>query len=83
MIPNPGYAALDNLADRALRAAAILLIAKYGRGFVANISVLLGIIAAASCRLVGKMSFEKVAQGTVVRRRAAVSTSACRPSTRC
>ncbi|MGA0206032.1 MAG: solute carrier family 23 protein, partial [Ilumatobacteraceae bacterium] len=43
--------------------AVILLVTKYARGFVANISVLLGIVAgcivAAS---LGKMSFAKVAK---------------------
>jgi NCS2 family nucleobase:cation symporter-2 len=41
---------------------AIMLIAKYGRGFIANISVLLGIvIGGVVATLLGKMSFAKVA----------------------
>jgi len=41
---------------------AIMLIAKYGRGFIANISVLLGIvIGGVVAALLGKMSFAKVA----------------------
>ena len=43
--------------------AAILVIAKYGRGFFANISVLLGIIAgSAAAAAMGKMSFATVAK---------------------
>jgi len=42
--------------------AAILLIAKFGRGFVANISVLLGIILGGVVAAgLGKMTFDKVA----------------------
>jgi uracil-xanthine permease len=63
MVDNPTYGALDDLAVAALVLAVILLITKYARGFVANISVLLGIVAgcivAAS---LGKMSFAKVAK---------------------
>jgi len=63
MIANPNYAALDNLAIALFVLAAILLIAKYGRGFVANISVLLGIILGGAVTAgLGKMTFEKVAK---------------------
>src|SRR5215216_5184703 len=41
LFPNPAYGALDNMAVAAFVLVAILLIAKYGRGFVANVSVLL------------------------------------------
>jgi NCS2 family nucleobase:cation symporter-2 len=61
MILNPNYAALDNLAIALFVLAAILLIAKFARGFVANISVLLGIILGGGvATALGKMSFEKV-----------------------
>jgi NCS2 family nucleobase:cation symporter-2 len=61
MIANPNYAALDNLAIALFVLAAILLIAKFARGFVANISVLLGIILGGAVAAgLGKMSFEKV-----------------------
>jgi NCS2 family nucleobase:cation symporter-2 len=61
MILNPNYAALDNLAIALFVLAAILLIAKFARGFVANISVLLGIIlGGVVATALGKMSFEKV-----------------------
>ncbi len=48
---------------RRLRAGVILLLVKYGGGFVANISVLLGIIAGCVVAVaMGKMSFDKVAK---------------------
>ena len=60
---NPGYAALDNMAIAAFVLAAILLISKYGKGFIANISVLLGIVAGCVVAVgLGKMGFEKVAK---------------------
>ncbi len=63
LIANPAYAALDHMAIAAFVLVAILLIARYGRGFVANISVLLGIVAGAIVATVlGKMGFDKVAQ---------------------
>ena len=62
MIANPNYAALDNLAIALFVLAAIMLIAKFGRGFVANISVLLGIIiGGVVAAALGKMTFGKVA----------------------
>ncbi len=63
MLDNPGYGALDNLAIAAAVLVLILLLVKYGRGFIANISVLLGIVG--GCVLaasLGKMHFDKVAQ---------------------
>jgi len=61
MILNPNYAALDNLAIALFVLAAILLIAKFARGFVANISVLLGIVlGGVVATALGKMTFEKV-----------------------
>jgi NCS2 family nucleobase:cation symporter-2 len=63
MIANPNYAALDNLAIALFVLAAILLIAKFARGFIANISVLLGIVLGGAVAAgLGKMSFEKVAK---------------------
>lgn len=62
MLANPNYAALDNLAVALFVLAAILVIAKFGRGFVANISVLLGIVLGGLVAAVlGKMHFDKVA----------------------
>ncbi|MES1161606.1 MAG: nucleobase:cation symporter-2 family protein, partial [Rhizobacter sp.] len=60
-VPNPKYAPLGPLAISAISLAAILLIAKFARGFIANISVLLGIIVGgALATAMGMMSFEKV-----------------------
>jgi NCS2 family nucleobase:cation symporter-2 len=63
LLDNPGYGALDNMAIAGFVLVAILLITRYARGFVANISVLLGIVA--GCLLavaMGKMGFDKVAR---------------------
>lgn len=45
MVPNPQYAALDNLGIALFVLVVILLVAKYGKGFLANIAVLTGIVA--------------------------------------
>ncbi len=63
LVDNPSYGALDNMAVAAFVLVAILLLVRYGRGFVANIAVLLGIIL--GCVLaagLGKMHFDKVAK---------------------
>lgn len=63
MVDNPTYGALDNLAIAAAVLAFILLLVRYGRGFVANISVLLGIVAGCAVAIaLGKMNFDKVGQ---------------------
>ena len=63
MMPNPAYAAPENLGIALFVLVAILLITKYGRGFWSNIAVLLGIILGSIVAwLLGKMSFAKVAQ---------------------
>ncbi|NJS37960.1 MAG: purine permease [Rhodobacteraceae bacterium] len=60
---NPGYAPLGNIAISAIVLVAILLIARFGKGFVANISVLLGIVIGAVIAVaLGKMGFSKVAE---------------------
>ena len=60
-VPNPKYAPLAPIAVSAVSLLAILLIAKFAKGFIANISVLLGIIVGAvMATLMGMMSFEKV-----------------------
>ena len=60
---NPNYGALDNLAIAAFVLGTILLISKYGRGFIANIAVLLGIVAGCVVAVgLGKMGFDKVAK---------------------
>ena len=63
MLNNPNYGALDNLAIAAFVLVSILLLVRYGKGFIANIAVLLGIVV--GCVLagaMGKMGFDKVAK---------------------
>jgi len=61
MADNPAYGALDNMGIAAFVLVTILLITRYTRGFIANISVLLGIVAGCVLAVgLGKMSFEKV-----------------------
>ncbi|MBQ0932058.1 purine permease [Ideonella sp. 4Y16] len=67
MVNNPGYGALDNLAIAGFVLAVVLLLVKYGRGFVANIAVLLGIVAGSVLAVaLGKMNFDKVAKAAWV-----------------
>ena len=62
-VPNPKYAQLPHIAIAGVSLVSILLIAKFARGFIANISVLLGIIVAAVIATVmGLMNFDKVAK---------------------
>jgi NCS2 family nucleobase:cation symporter-2 len=61
MVNNPSYGALDNMAVAGAVLIFILLLVKYTKGFVANISVLLGIIAGCAVAIaMGKMNFDKV-----------------------
>lgn len=61
MVDNPAYGALDNLAIAAVVLVFILLLVKYTRGFLANISVLLGIVVGCVIAVgMGKMNFDKV-----------------------
>jgi NCS2 family nucleobase:cation symporter-2 len=60
-VPNPKYADLTGVGIAALVLVSILLIAKYAKGFLANISVLLGIvIGGVMATAMGLMTFEKV-----------------------
>ena len=60
-LPNPKYADLTGLGIAAIVLASILLIARYAKGFVANISVLLGIvIGGLVATAMGLMNFDKV-----------------------
>jgi NCS2 family nucleobase:cation symporter-2 len=55
------YGALDNLAIAATVLLFILLLVKYTKGFIANISVLLGIVGGCAVAIaMGKMNFDKV-----------------------
>ncbi len=64
-IMNPAYATPVNIAISALVLVSIMVIAKFGRGFVSNISVLLGIvIGGIVAAIAGKMSFAKVGEAS-------------------
>ncbi|MEO7854916.1 MAG: nucleobase:cation symporter-2 family protein, partial [Rubrivivax sp.] len=61
MVDNPAYGALDNMAIAGAVLIFILLLVKYTKGFVANISVLLGIVGGCAVAIaMGKMNFDKV-----------------------
>ena len=60
--PNPGYGQLQGLGIALFVLLVILSLIKWGTGFLANVSVLLGIIAGSIlAALLGVMSFGKVA----------------------
>ena len=60
-VPNPKYAPLDGVGIAAVVLVSILLIAKYTKGFLSNISVLLGIvIGGVLATMTGLMNFDKV-----------------------
>ena len=59
--PNPKYADLTGVGIAALVLFSIMMIARFARGFIANISVLLGIvIGGAVAAALGLMNFSKV-----------------------
>ena len=63
MVDNANYGSLENMAVAAFVLVAILLLVKYTKGFIANISVLLGIVAGCVVAMaLGKMNFDKVAK---------------------
>jgi uracil-xanthine permease len=63
MVDNPNYASLDNLAIAGFVLVVILLLVRFTKGFVANISVLLGIVVGCViAAALGKMGFDKVAK---------------------
>jgi NCS2 family nucleobase:cation symporter-2 len=63
--PNPNYGALDGLGIALFVLLVILAITKYGKGFLANVAVLLGIVAGAIvAAMLGKMHFDKVASAS-------------------
>ncbi|MGA2045814.1 MAG: nucleobase:cation symporter-2 family protein [Roseiarcus sp.] len=60
-VPNPNRDALDGFALSLLVLLVILAVTRYGRGFIANISVLLGIaIGAVVAAALGRMDFSAV-----------------------
>jgi len=61
MTPNPNYGALDHLGIAAFVLAVVLCLVRFCRGFLANISVLLGIVAGCVVAFAsGDMHFDKV-----------------------
>jgi NCS2 family nucleobase:cation symporter-2 len=63
MVDNPNYGKLDNMAVAGVVLLFILLLVKYTKGFIANISVLLGIVLGCAIAIaLGKMTFDKVAK---------------------
>src|SRR4051794_37652095 len=63
--PNPGYGQLQGLGIALFVLLVILGLIKWGSGFVANVAVLLGIVAGALlANLLGIMHFEKVASAS-------------------
>ena len=64
-LPNPAYAPLGSVGISAIVLAAVLLIARFGKGFFANISVLLGIVLGGIITTItGAMTFGKVAEAS-------------------
>jgi uric acid transporter len=61
MVDSPNYGALDNMAIAGIVLVFILLLVRFMKGFIANISVLLGIVAGCAMAIaLGKMNFDKV-----------------------
>jgi NCS2 family nucleobase:cation symporter-2 len=66
-VPNPRYADLAGVGIAGVVLLTILLVARFARGFLANISILLGIaVGGAVAAALGLMHFEKVAQAAWV-----------------
>ncbi len=62
-LPNPLYATLGDLAISVAVLAAIVVVARFGKGFLANISVLLGIVfGSVIAAAAGKVSFTRVVE---------------------
>ncbi len=60
-VPNPAYAPLANIGVASLVLVSILAIAKFTKGFISNIAVLLGlVIGGIVATLMGTMNFDKV-----------------------
>jgi len=65
MVNNPAFGQLTGLAIALFVLVVILALIKFGQGFVANVAVLLGIIAGAVlAAMLGLMSFDKVASAS-------------------
>jgi NCS2 family nucleobase:cation symporter-2 len=65
MANNPNYAGLGGLAISAFVLIVILALVRFGKGFVANIAVLLGIIVGCGlAALLGRMTFDNVGRSS-------------------
>ncbi|NBW55687.1 MAG: purine permease, partial [Betaproteobacteria bacterium] len=63
--PNPLYASLPNMGLSALVLLSILTVAKWAKGFLANVSVLVGIVIGGLVAVsLGMMNFDKVAKAS-------------------
>ena len=63
MVPNPAYASMENLGIALFVLVVILVISKYGRNFLKNISVLAGLVTGSVvAALLGLMHFDQVAK---------------------
>jgi NCS2 family nucleobase:cation symporter-2 len=63
MVPNPAYGAPEHLGVAFSVLVVILLLSKYGKGFVANVSVLLGLVFGFVVALaMGKVKFDGLEQ---------------------
>lgn len=68
MVPNPAYASMQNLGMALFVLVVILLISKYGRSFLKNISVLAGLVlGSAAAAALGMMHFDQVAKADAFR----------------
>lgn len=62
-VPNPNYAVLGGIGISALVMVSILFIARFAKGFLGNIAVLLGIVVGGVvATALGMMNFDKVAK---------------------
>ena len=66
-VANPAFGQLDNMAIALAVLVVVLLIAKYAKGFLANVAVLLGIVfGGIVAAVLGKMNFTPVANAAWV-----------------
>ena len=63
LVPNPAYASMENLGIALFVLVVILFISKFGRSFLKNISVLIGLVlGSVAAALLGLMHFDQVAK---------------------
>ena len=80
--PNPEFGQLEGLGVALFVLVVILGLIRWGTGFVANVAVLLGIIAGADSPLLGVMHFDQVVHGALGRYRHAIAFRHAEISTR-